>query len=241
MKTALVSNTTEQTSYPIRLFEPVPVVRRELVRYQGLNQGYRCVSGWGGQRHEARVSLGDVDQPVDSGRRIWTPEQAGIPKDDPRWPVHCQGGACPTAGGYAFAAEDPQYVYGTRLFQEVTLAGDSVREPVLGVALPIGALYRARSDGMYLPFERAESGSLLIEGDFMCVTPDGFWWLSEETPDRAGSTYRLAIAPGDFPGALTLATIGAPTLASVHLGGPAARWAIDSNELVLNPSAGRPS
>lgn len=167
-------------TWEIRLFEPLPLVRRELVRYQGLWGGYDCHPRL---RHYAAVHYDDFEVPLDSGRRIWTPEEARIPEDDLRWPARCAGAACPKQGGYVFAEDDPKYLMGARLMGEVDWSGAVVAGEVERLdALPVGAMCRAQMGGLPLMFDRergAVPGDVLLDGDAFLVvsTPDGLWWV----------------------------------------------------------------
>lgn len=218
--------TTPPASWPVRLFEPIPRVRRELVRYQGLERGYACLPA---KRHEARTFLDDVDQAVEDGRRMWTAEVGHAAVDDPRWPVRCTGLKCPVEGAYVFAADDPRYVMGARLMREVVLVGEAPQaDPVRLDQLPVGAIYRARPDGMYLPFERASDGAVTLAGEgFMVVTADGLWWLGSKVADRSGAKHKLC------------RWTTTDTLEAVRLFGPASNWVLRESRLL--PAAPNPN
>jgi hypothetical protein len=211
--------TTTEERWPVRLFEPTTLMVRELVRYQGLEEGYQCLPL---RRHEARGRLDEIQSPVGSPKRIWTPDQAGLEPRDPRWPTRCANPTCSRSGGYDFTAEDVHAVMGYRLMAEVGSQVAGVHGVVRRVDdLPVGALYRATQNGAPAVLERDEHGAVAFAREgFMAVTPEGRWWLSPTIPDRNGATYKLAVWP----------TSG--RLMSVFYGGPPSRWAIHDGELV---------
>jgi hypothetical protein len=80
--------------------DPLPRVRRILRRYQGLEQGWNCGPK---NRHEANVTLDDVNQDLSNSRRILAAPKVA---DYPGWPERCAAPACPVAGGYVFKDGD---------------------------------------------------------------------------------------------------------------------------------------
>lgn len=206
--------------WPVELYEPTPLVERELVRYQGLAGGHACHPV---RRHEARTKLDEIQLPVDLAKRIWAPADAMVSAEDHRWPVCCAGPACPRAGGYTFEATDPRWVYGTRLMVRVDVGVARAEGEIWRLdRLPIGALYRAREDGLPLLLERGADGRLSAIGEhWVIVTPDGLMWLSQTIADRMGA--RFVLERNIDTGLIQLRL----------LDGPGPQWAICDGYLVL--------
>jgi hypothetical protein len=190
----------------VELYEPTPVVQRDLVRYQGLHRGYACQPL---RRHEARVKLDEIQLGVESAQRIWDPGSEGVSVNDPRWPRYCMGAACPAEGGYVFGHDDQRWIYGIRLMGRLGGGvGRAEGEVVRLDCLPAGALYRSREDGLPLALERLEGRPTCIGEHFMLVTPDGPMWLSRTFADRAGA--RFVVETNTSSGAITLRLLEGP-------------------------------
>jgi hypothetical protein len=142
--------------------EPLPRVRRALLRYQGLHRGYQCPNDR--QRHEAKVVLDVVPHPLEEQRRTIPMDAVSALLDsEPTWPERCQTPGCSIEGGYLFTPKDP----GLLLLDRMARRSDTGEE-VVQYECTAGGVFDVSA---YIAEIGPDGRSLAV------MTPQGLWFM----------------------------------------------------------------